>query len=75
MSNGIKYKSSNEKEEKEQEIDEEKENEWLQPKNCTSMKHMHETCGKKESDDNNSNNHVELSDNEEKKRMKNLVRH
>ena len=61
--NVMKHKSANgERLEKEQEVDEEKENEWLQPKNCMSKKHVCETCGKKEDKDNNNNKHVALSD-------------
>ena len=65
--NAIKSKRVNgEREEKEKEVDEEKENQWLQPKNCMSMKHVHKTHGKKEDKDNDDNEHVEFSDDEEK---------
>ena len=66
--NAIKNNSANgEREEKEQVVDEEKENGWSQPNNCISMKHVCETCGKKEDRGNSNNNeHVEFSDNEEK---------
>ena len=74
VTNLITNNSTNgEREEKEQVVDEQKENEWLQSKNCMSMKHMHETHGKKKGKDDNDNEmqNCQMTKN---KKMKNILR-